>query len=245
MGLSMITLLDETCPSPYENLALDEVLFEECERSGTTAYLRFWKADTTFVVLGYANRVSPEVNIDRCRADGIPILRRISGGGAVVQSNGCLSYTLVLPMSKEQELHSLSGANRFIMERIRRAVAGLLSGASVCVEGDTDLVVNGFKVAGNAQRRGIRAVLFHGVFLVNTDLRLIEQFLPMPSRVPEYRFRRSHADFVRNLGLPFCALQDAIAHEWQAAPGDFALPIDRIRTLVQTRYSLHSWNMRI
>ena len=61
-------LLDLTLPSPAENLACDEALLDACEESGGDEILRFWEARETFVVVGYANKVATEVNLDACAA---------------------------------------------------------------------------------------------------------------------------------------------------------------------------------
>jgi len=89
-------LLDLTFPTPQENLACDEALLEMCERGYDREILRFWEPSSLFVVLGYSNPVSTEVDHEACRTAGVPILRRYSGGGTVLQGSGCFDYALVL-----------------------------------------------------------------------------------------------------------------------------------------------------
>ena len=113
--------LDLTLPSPAENLACDEALLDWCESGEGAECLRFWESPEPFVVVGYANKVATEVNVAACEARKIPILRRCSGGGTVVQGPGCLNYTLVLPITKDGPLHSIPVANQFIMRRNRAA----------------------------------------------------------------------------------------------------------------------------
>ena len=135
--------LDLTLPSPAENLACDEALLDWCEENSGAAFqpvqmtsgqagsavplpgekgiLRFWESPEPFVVVGYANKVATEVNVAACEARKIPILRRCSGGGTVVQGPGCLNYTLILPITKDGPLHSIPVANQFIMRRNRAA----------------------------------------------------------------------------------------------------------------------------
>src|ERR1041384_3554800 len=93
-------LLDLTLPTPAENLACDEALLDACEGGAADEVLRFWESSTPFVVVGYGNKVAREVNVAACEARGIPILRRCSGGGTVVQGPGCLSYALVLRITQ-------------------------------------------------------------------------------------------------------------------------------------------------
>src|SRR5436190_1549788 len=92
----MMNLLDLTLPTPAENLACDEALLDAFEAAGGDGVLRFWEPAEPFVVVGYSNQVAQEVDVAACDAAGIPVLRRCSGGGTVVQGPGCLNYALVL-----------------------------------------------------------------------------------------------------------------------------------------------------
>ena len=83
----------------------------------------FWEPRETFVVVGYANRVATEVNVAACAAKGVPIFRRCSGGGAVVQMPGGLNYSLILRITENGPTRNISAANQFIMERNRAAIA--------------------------------------------------------------------------------------------------------------------------
>src|SRR5213595_308411 len=104
-------LLDFTLPTPAENLACDEALLEAFEAAEGRGVLRFWEPADYFVVTGYANHVSTEVDRAACAAEGIPILRRCSGGGTVLQGAGCLNYSLVLNVADHPELHSIPSTN--------------------------------------------------------------------------------------------------------------------------------------
>src|SRR5262245_29464931 len=95
-------LLDYTFPTPEENLACDEALLDLCEAGHAPEVLRFWEPSSHFVVVGYANRIADEVNVTECRTRGIPILRRCSGGGTVLQGPGCVNYALVLRIGGAQ-----------------------------------------------------------------------------------------------------------------------------------------------
>ena len=89
-------LIDLSFDDPAQNLALDEALLDAAEegRSGDT--LRFWESPSTFVVLGTAQVFAIEVHEAACRRDGVPVLRRCSAGGCVLQGPGSLNYSLVL-----------------------------------------------------------------------------------------------------------------------------------------------------
>ncbi|HEV3117610.1 MAG TPA: lipoate--protein ligase family protein, partial [Gemmataceae bacterium] len=82
-------LLDLTLPTIAENLALDEALLLEAEAGGAEV-LRFWEWKRPAVVLGAGSRLADDVDEAACHADGVPILRRSSGGGTVLLGSGCL-----------------------------------------------------------------------------------------------------------------------------------------------------------
>ncbi len=232
--------MDRTFPSAAGNLACDEALLDACE-SGGGEVLRFWESPEYFVVVGFSNEVAKEVHLSACRADGIPVLRRCSGGGTVLQGEGCLNYSVVLEFGNHPGVETITGANRYIMERQRAALAKAC-GRAVEISGCTDLAIDGQKFSGNAQRRQRRAILFHGTFLLRFDLNKMDRYLNMPSRQPDYRAGRPHGGFVMNTGLPASAVKDALRKIWQAeAPLDAVPDCGR---LIAEKYARDDWNLK-
>ena len=114
-------LLHLTLDSPEANLALDEALLDATDAGGD-AILRLWESPQEFVVVGYGNDPALEANLQECRRQGVPVLRRCSGGGTVVQGPGCLNYSVTLPISAAAALETIHGANQFVMEKLRAAL---------------------------------------------------------------------------------------------------------------------------
>jgi lipoate-protein ligase A len=136
----MMKFLDLTFSTPAENLACDEALLDWREDGGDEGILRLWESPEMFVVVGYANRIEAEVNAERCEAEKVPIMRRCSGGGTVLQGRGCLNYALVLEITGNAALANITSANRYIMERNRAAVESVAGDSRVIkVQGHTDL----------------------------------------------------------------------------------------------------------
>ncbi len=214
-----VTLLDLSLPTPAENLALDEALLDACDAGGKES-LRFWESPERFVVVGYGNRIASEVDVPACKAAGVPILRRCSGGGTVVQGPGCLNYNIVLRIPEEGPLTTVTGTNRFVMERMRDALQPIVA-AELVVEGHTDLAMRTAaglrKFSGNAQRRRRSALIFHGTLLLSFELGSIAELLAHPTAEPGYRERRSHLDFVANLDVKHDVVKHAVAEAWRAA----------------------------
>ncbi len=234
--------LDLSLPTPAENLAADEALWEAAEAGGPEV-LRFWESPVPFVVLGYANRAAREADLEACRARGVPVLRRVTGGGTVLQGPGCLNYTLVLRLDDRPETASIPLTNRWILERHAAWFSQLL-GRPVQRQGDTDLAVDGRKFSGNAQRRGRRALLFHGSVLLGLDLALVAAVLPSPSREPAYRGGRSHGEFLENLSAAPGLVKAGLRAVWEAHSPAATWPAARTAELADARYRRPEWNFR-
>jgi len=236
-------LCDLTLPTPEENLACDEALLDQCEEGSSDEVLRFWEPAQYFVVVGYANRVSTEVDLAFCRNNHLPVLRRCTGGGAVLQGPGCLNYSLLLRVDRGELQKGIAATNDFILAQHQAALAEIL-GKRVERQGQTDLAIGGLKFSGNAQRRKKSFLLFHGSFLLDFDIALVQKALPMPSRQPDYRGNRSHTDFLLNLELPSNLVKNAVCKTWKADEPPAKIPLDSIRQLVAGKYSRDEWNFK-
>src|ERR1700733_14347192 len=106
--------LDLTLPSLVENLALDEALLLHAEAGGPEV-LRLWQWPTHAVVLGAGGRLADDVEEDAGQTDGVPIMRRSSGGGSVLLGPGCLLFSLILRFDRDPALSDLHASYRFIL----------------------------------------------------------------------------------------------------------------------------------
>jgi lipoate-protein ligase A len=142
-------LLDLTLNSPAENLALDEALLDWAEESTPKAdrggpraereTLRLWEPAAPFVVLGRGSRIEEEVDLAACRRLGVPVLRRASGGAAVVVGPGCLMYAVILSYNVRPELRMLDVAHRFVLGRVAEAASECFD--HVAPAGTSDLAI--------------------------------------------------------------------------------------------------------
>ncbi|MEI6085100.1 MAG: lipoate--protein ligase family protein [Verrucomicrobiota bacterium] len=229
--------LDLTLPTPQENLACDEVLLDAGEE-----VLRIWQPAEHFLVLGYSNKTRTEANLDQARHDAVPVLRRCTGGGAVLQGPGVLNYSLILKIPETGPLAHISDTNAYIMEKHRQALAPVAG--DIAVRGHSDLTLGDLKFSGNAQRRRRRHLLFHGSFLLGLDVDRIERLLPMPSREPDYRHHRPHKDFLINLEVASRQIQEALKKTWNATEILRDIPADKITALARQQYSSDEWNFK-
>ena len=215
LAVQRLKYLDLTLETPAANLALEEAMLEACDQGAAPEVLRFWEPDRYFVVAGYANHLAREVKLEECRRDQVPVYRRCSGGGTVLQGPGCLNYSLVLSLNNDRALETIPSANRHIMGCHGEALARALA-LPVRVEGITDLTLDGRKFSGNAQRRMRNALLFHGTFLLGMEMEKVERYLALPSRAPEYRLGRPHSQFLTNLPARASSIRAVLRRTWGA-----------------------------
>ena len=236
-------LFDLTLGTPEENLALDEALLDEAERSAVPREaLRLWEAAEPFVVVGRNSQVSAEVRLAACRKRGIRLLRRTSGGSAIVAARGCLMYSVVLSYELRPELRPIDEAHRFALATTLEALRPLVPAAAH--QGTSDLTLKGAKFSGNSMRCRRRNFLYHGTLLYDFPLALVDGCLAMPPRQPDYRRSRSHRLFLTNLPAGVGDLRQAIINMWGAEPTNRDWPRLRVKDLVATRYSQQEWNFR-
>jgi len=236
--------LDMTFPTPQQNLACDEALILGCEDSShSDELLRFWEPSDYFVVLGYSGKIHSEIDLASCQANSIPILRRCSGGGTVLQGPGCLNYSLILRIDHRDPLQGISQTNSFVLGSLKQALEPLI-GAGVEIQGHTDLAVGMRKFSGNAQYRKRRFLLFHGTFLLHFDISFLEKLLPVPSKQPVYRQNRKHETFLTNLNLPPDNIKEAVKQSWSAGEEFKNIPFEAIERLARERYSRDEWNFK-
>lgn len=237
-------LIHYSSPDPATNLALEEVLLDEVEQGCQPDTLRFWESPIPFVVLGTAQTLDEEVDERHCLADGVPVMRRCTAGGCVLQGPGSLNYSLFMTYEAYPEVTSLQASYRFILGRICGALKTL--GIDASHEGISDIAIGKRKVSGNAQRRRRRALLHHGTLLYRADAAAISRYIREPADRPDYRGGRTHGDFVTALPAEPDELRTAIATVFGPCTTVPPSPelLGRAGQLTAEKYCLDTWIRR-
>lgn len=189
-----------------------EAAWGEQVRESGQGVLLLWRGGPAAVVVGRSQVIEKEVDQAACRHYGVPILRRISGGGAVLQTSSVLNYSLLLP---DRGRLSINTGFRLGTSLVQEALRRL--GLDNEVRGVSDVTVNGRKISGNAIARVNRVFLVHGTLLMDMDMPLLEACLRHPSREPDYRAGRSHREFLTTLAEWGVSSLEAIAEAWEEA----------------------------
>ena len=156
--------------SPQFNLALEEYLFDTCRDD---SLLMLYINDPS-VIVGRSQNVFEEVYVKRCQADRVPVVRRMTGGGAVFHDAGNLNFCFM----GDYEEGSLGSYDSFL-----QPVISLLRESGIPAEkkNHSDLACGGCKISGNAQTVRKGRILHHGTLLFDADLDRLHRYLRQDS----------------------------------------------------------------
>lgn len=153
------TLLPSPPLMPPYQVAMDETLTMATANGTRGATIRFWSWAAPCVVLGRFQSVRNEVYEDVARERGIDIVRRISGGGAMlIEPEGAITYSIVAPESLVDGM-SFAESYQFFDSWIIDALQEL--GVDAWYAPLNDITSTGGKIGGAAQARKYGAVLHH------------------------------------------------------------------------------------
>ncbi|MFA5645227.1 MAG: lipoate--protein ligase family protein [Candidatus Ratteibacteria bacterium] len=192
--MSQWRLLSPAFRSPYENMAIDEALLDSYLLTGIPIFRLYGWMPSGFSV-GYSQEVSKALDLALCKRDKVPVVRRMTGGGAIYHCRE-ITYSLVCSPEDIGSPSSVRDGYRAICAVMMKAYASLglspkfasdtgttvRSQSSFCFasHSDSDIVVEGKKIGGNAQRRMKGAIFQHGSIPLENDLSIAQQYLLEP-----------------------------------------------------------------
>lgn len=143
-------------------LAMEEYLAKQVDEELFVT----WIASPT-VIFGRHQMMEAEVNVDFCRANGIAMYRRKSGGGCVYADEGNLMMSYISPSTHSE----------VVFQSFLDKVSGVLHdlGFAAVKSEHNDIMVEGHKVSGNACYALSTGTIVHGTMLVNVDFDMLQQ----------------------------------------------------------------------
>jgi lipoate---protein ligase len=153
---------------PLMHLALDQVLAEEVGDGRRAPTIRFWEWASPAVVIGSFQSVKNEVDPENATKYGFPVVRRISGGGAMfIEPLGAVTYSIYAPIDLVQGM-SFADSYAFFDEWAVQALQSLGIDASYVPL--NDIASPQGKIGGAAQKRlGNGGVLHHVTMAYDMD----------------------------------------------------------------------------
>eukprot|EP01094_Clydonella_sp_ATCC50884_P002144 TRINITY_DN11651_c0_g1_i1.p1 TRINITY_DN11651_c0_g1~~TRINITY_DN11651_c0_g1_i1.p1 ORF type:complete len:423 (+),score=96.12 TRINITY_DN11651_c0_g1_i1:25-1269(+) len=149
---------------PFFNIAAEDHLFRTLPPAAEVLYL--WQNEPT-VFIGRNQNPWKETHTQQLERDGVHLVRRTSGGGAVYQDLGNVCWTFL----SSQSAHNKHDNNQCLVD----ALSSL--GVTAEASGRNDIVVSGSKVSGSAFRIANNRVCHHGTMLLNVDLSAMGKYL--------------------------------------------------------------------
>jgi len=162
----MFYYIDNTNTSPFYNLALEQTIFDCLDKKHS--YCTLWQNYNSVIVGKYQNTAA-EIFKPFIEANGINVVRRLSGGGAVYHDLGNINFTFITDADSD-------GLN-FSAFCLPVKEALLSFGVPAEISGRNDIVIEGKKISGNAQYIIGKRVMHHGTLLYDTNLDMLEKAL--------------------------------------------------------------------
>ena len=227
---------------PYFNLAAEEYLLKQFDED----IFMLWR-DEPCIVVGQNQNTLSEINLDYVKEHSIPVVRRLSGGGAVFHDLGNLNFTFI----SQDCSKSFTDFKKFT-----QPILEVLNKLSINAEfsGRNDLTIDGKKFSGNAQYNYKGRVLHHGTLLFASDIVDISSALKVKPSKFEGKSVKSVASHVTNISehlmkpITIVEFREMImkhimdTHKdgkpYELTNGD----IENINNLVRNKYNTWEWN---
>lgn len=226
---------------PAFNLACEEYYFHQKKEN----YILLWR-NSPAIIIGRNQNAYAELDMDYVRDNSIPVIRRLTGGGAVYHDLGNLNFTFIA--------NGVNGLADF--QAYLKPVTDFLCSLGLKAEfsGRNDILINGMKVSGNAQANYKDRVMLHGTLLFSVALNTLSQALkPNPLKLKskgiqsvKSRVTNIHehleknmdiAEFMQGLAAWLSHTENCIPHALNSE--DEA----EIQALVTQKYCTWSWNI--
>lgn len=227
---------------PHLNLALEEYLLRH---ANTDQPLLLFYINQPAVIIGRNQNTLEEIDPDFIKANGIHVVRRLSGGGAVFHDLGNLNFSFITP--SRQDLHNFAKFTEPVVAVLRQL------GVAAELRGKSDIFAEGRKISGNAQYVTQQRMFSHGTLLFDTDIATMLKSLNPRQAVIESRAVQSVRNFVVNIRELLAEDMDILAFRQTLLDGIFgggavatyeldAAAWAGVEKLAAERYRTWEWN---
>jgi lipoyl(octanoyl) transferase len=254
------------------NMALDEAMFLLHEAGMTPPTLRVYAWQTPTLSFGYAQSVAREVHLDACRQYGVDVVRRPTGGRAVLHDDE-VTYSVIMPTAVSASANDITEHYRLIGLALSEALSQLglpvrlarpqrsarqrpaTSPACFAALSRYELSVDGRKLVGSAQKRASNALLQHGAIPFTLDRQRLFQCLRVPSEQRSMMVQEAYVTMTAVHEIATAPVGPAALHE--ALRSGFAKTFgvaiehgpllaaewERAHELCATKYATPAWNL--
>jgi lipoate-protein ligase A len=236
-----IRVLETGYNSASWNMALDETLLNSV---GSTPILRIYGWNPPAVSIGYFQSIEEEVDVNECKRQNIDVIRRITGGGAVLHDSE-ITYSFLTKQYPQSVIESYE----LICDAIIIAINKL--GFASRFSPLNDITINGKKVSGNAQTRKKNTLLQHGTILLDADIDKMFSVLKIPSEKIRDKLIGDARQRITVLNKTFDDMTDALKTGFSEKfcanlVTDTLTEKERTETkkLIREKYTTDQWNWK-
>ncbi|KAB1645332.1 lipoate--protein ligase family protein [Gulosibacter chungangensis] len=238
---------------PRVHVALDQVLTEEVGAGRRGPTLRIWEWDEDAAVIGSFQSVKNEIDMAAARAEGVEVIRRISGGGAMfMEAESVVTYSLYVPAELVGGM-SFADSYAYLDEWVLEALNNL--GIEATYEPLNDIASPNGKIGGAAQKRlGSGAVLHHATLSYDIDAERMVRVLRIGREKMSDKGTKSAKKRVSPLksqtGMPRAEIIESLKETFVSRHGGTPDEITdaemaRARELAETKFASREWTHRV
>ena len=249
--------------NPYYNMALDELLLNQYEINKEPV-LRIYGWDPATISLGLNQDVEQTLFLERCRYDSVPFVRRITGGSAIFHDDE-ITYSIVC---SEDDINNKGGIKEsykilcsFIINSYKKlglnayfsiddpASASRRGKGTFCFSSweEYDIVINGKKIGGNAQKRKKKIILQHGSIPLTLDFKKVLHYI---KDVPKDVVERSISLYeLAGRYVSYKEMEEIMKESFEET---FSIPLQKketgkkdekmIKNIIDGKYNTKEWN---
>ncbi len=182
----MLLIINDS-KNAYYNLAAEEYLIDNFDED----IVMLWRNDNT-VVVGKNQNTIEEIDSQFIRDNGVSVVRRLTGGGAVFHDLGNVNYTVI-----QTYREGLFSNYEYFTEMVRDFLRSL--GVEAVLSGRNDLMIDGKKFSGNAQCVRNGRMMHHGTLMFSMDVSDISGALTPNKKKTESKAVKSVQSHVTNI----------------------------------------------
>jgi lipoate-protein ligase A len=259
-------LIDNGPSNGLQNMAIDEALLASFAPQSSMPVLRLYGWDPPALSIGRFQKPLMEVDIECCGRDGVPIVRRITGGGALYHADE-LTYSIVCSSDQIPYATSVKDSFRILTGFLIDFYCRLGLNASYAVDSVSeterlgertsfcfagkesfDILIDGKKIGGNAQRRLKNVIFQHGsIPVLNRTAAGLRYMKVRPSGDADTATSLSECGVCtdwetmkRKLAESFCRQLGVLTQESSLSLGEHSLAT----SLLTEKYSTEEWNLQ-